>query len=70
MSGTSYKMTKLVGESSESIEDAVKVALSTSAAHVHGQSWAHVVDIRCNLGDNASVSRWQVSVEVGFKVDS
>lgn len=69
MTDTSFKMTKLVGESSESIEAAVKVAIATSAKNVHGQTWAHITDLRANLGDGGSVDRWQVTVEVAFKVD-
>ena len=70
MSGTTYKLTKLIGESSSGIEDAVKTALATSASKVHGQTWCHVTDIRANINDTGGVDRWQVSVEVAFEVDS
>lgn len=69
MSGTTFKMTKLVGESPESIEAAVKTALETSAENVHGQTWCHVTDIRANVNEQGGVDRWQVAVEVAFKVD-
>jgi dodecin len=69
MPDTTFKMTKLVGESTESIEAAVRAATATSAAHVHGQTWAHITDLRANLGDNGGIDRWQVTVEVAFKVD-
>lgn len=64
-----YKMTKLVGESPKGIEDAVKTALETSATRVRGQEWAHITDLRANLGSNGSVERWQVTVEVAFEVE-
>lgn len=67
--GTTFKMTKLVGESSDSIEAAARVALATSGKAVRGQNWAHIVDIRANLNDDASVDRWQVTVEVAFEVE-
>lgn len=70
MEGTTFKLTKLVGESASGIEDAVKVALETSAANVHGQTWCHVTDIRANINDKGGVDRWQVQVEVAFKVES
>ena len=69
MTETTFKMAKLVGESSESIEAAVRQALATSGANVHGQTWAHITDLRANLGDGAEVDRWQVTVEVAFEVD-
>lgn len=70
MAGTTFKLTKLIGESSNGIEDAVKTALATSASKVHGQTWCHVTDIRANINDSGGVDRWQVSVEVAFEVDA
>jgi flavin-binding protein dodecin len=69
MAGTTFKMTKLVGESDAGIEDAVKTALETSATKVHGQTWCHVTDIRANINEQGGVDRWQVALEVAFKVD-
>ncbi len=68
MSNT-FKMTTLVGESPNGIEDAVLTALSTSAENVRGQTWCHVTDIRANINESGGVDRWQVQVEVAFKVD-
>jgi len=69
MSGTTFKMTQLVGESSEGIEEAVQVALNTSGDKVRGHTWLHVTDIRANLGDGGVVDRWQVAVDVAFRVE-
>jgi flavin-binding protein dodecin len=69
MADAAFKLTKLVGESDQGIEQAVKVALSTSAERVHGQTWCHVTDIRANINESGTVDRWQVEVEVAFKVD-
>jgi len=69
MSNTTFKMEKLVGESPDGIEAAVLVALGTSASKVHGQTWMTVNDIRANINDDGGVDRWQVAVEVAFKVD-
>jgi len=69
MSGTTFKMTQLVGEHPDSIEAAVETALQTSSGKVRGQTWLHVTDIRANLGDGGTVDRWQVSIDVAFKVE-
>ena len=69
MAGTTFKMTKLVGESASGIEDAVKTALATSSENVHGQTWCHITDVRANVNEQGGVDRWQVTVEVAFKVD-
>lgn len=68
-SGDTFKMIKLVGESSKGIEDAVKTALAKSGESVRGHSWGHVTDLRVNLGEDGHVQAWQVTVETGFKVD-
>ena len=65
-----YKMTTLVGESATGIQDAVETALRTSAGKVHGQTWIEVKDIRANVGDGGTIDRWQVQIEVAFKVDA
>jgi hypothetical protein len=65
-----YKMTTLVGESPSSIQDAVETALKTSADKVHGQTWIEVKDIRANVGSGGTIERWQVQIEVAFKVDA
>lgn len=67
---TTYKMSKLVGESPDSIEDAVRTALATSEEKVHGQSWAQISELRASLGPDSTVEAWQVVVEVAFKVDA
>jgi flavin-binding protein dodecin len=69
MSNSVFKMTKLVGESPDGVEAAVQEALATSAQHVRGQTWAHITDLRANLGDGGQIDRWQVTVEVAFEVD-
>lgn len=69
MSNTTFKMEKLVGESPDGIEAAILEALGTSADKVHGQTWAQISDIRANINESGGVDRWQVAVEVAFKVD-
>jgi len=69
MADTTFKMQRLVGESPDSIEAAALVALATSAEKVHGQTWMTIDDIRANVNDEGGIDRWQVTVEVAFKVD-
>lgn len=69
MNDATFKMTQLVGESPDGIEAAVQTALATSASAVRGQTWLHVTDIRANLGDGGTVDRWQVTVDVAFRVE-
>jgi hypothetical protein len=63
-----YKRVRLVGCSSESIERAVALALAKAGETVRGMSWFEVVEIRGAVADGAP-AEWQVTIEVGFKVD-
>ncbi|HKK53605.1 MAG TPA: dodecin family protein [Myxococcota bacterium] len=67
--GDTFKMIKLVGESSKNIEDAVQTALAKSSESVRGFSWAHITDLRINLDTDGSIQAWQATLEAGFKVD-
>ena len=69
MSDRTYKLTRLIGESADGIEGAVRTALQTSAGKVHGQDWIEVKDIRANVGPGGTIERWQVEIDVAFAVD-
>ena len=38
-------------------------------ARVHGLTWMQIADIRANVDDQGDVDRWQVTVDISFKVD-
>lgn len=67
---SSFKVVKVVGESSEGLEAAALAALKTSADRVHGQTWMQITDIRANTNDDGGIDRWQVTAEIAFKVDA
>ncbi len=67
MEDTTFKLTKLVGESAGGIEEAVKVALATSAANVQGQTWCQVTDLRADFDEQGGVDRGQVQAEVASR---
>ena len=69
MAERTYKMTTLIGESPNGIEDAVKTALETSAERVRRQTWCEVKDIRANVNESGGVDLWQVQIEVAFEVE-
>lgn len=67
--GDTFKMIKLVGESSKGIEGAVECALHKAGETLRGHSWAHIVDLRANLAPDGSVDAWQATVEAAFKLE-
>jgi dodecin len=64
-----YKKIELVGSSEVSIEDAVNVALAKAGETVRNMRWCEVIETRGNIQDN-KVAYWQVTIKVGFTVDS
>ena len=63
-----YKMLELTGSSPTSIEDAVNTALARAAKTIRNMQWFQVVETRGQIADGR-VSRWQVTLKVGFAVE-
>ncbi len=63
-----YKKIRVVGCSSESMEAAVELAVAKASQSVHGLAWFEVVESRGAISDG-KVTEWQVTVEVGFRLD-
>jgi flavin-binding protein dodecin len=69
MSDNTYKKIELVGSSSDGVENAVNNATSRAEKTIRNMSWFNVAEVRGQLEDN-KVARWQVTVKVGFTLDS
>jgi dodecin len=63
-----YKVTELVGSSSESIEAAVRNAVARTADSIRNLRWFEVASVRGQIEGHA-VAHWQVTVKVGFTVE-
>ena len=68
MSGHVYRVTDLVGSSSEGIDAAVRTALARAAETLHGLDWFEVTEIRGRI-ENGRVAEFQVGLKVGFRLD-
>ncbi len=68
MAGT-YKKIEIVGTSPNSFAEAVKSAIVEAAQTVRGMSWFEVVEQRGAIKDG-KVSEFQVTLRVGFKIES
>ena len=69
MSDHIYKKIELVGSSPNGIEDAVNNAISRAGKTIRNMRWFEVVEVRGQL-ENNKVTQWQVTVQVGFTLDS
>ena len=64
-----YKKIELVGSSSNGIEDAVNNAIMRAGKTIRNMRWFEVAELRGRL-ENNKVADWQVTVKVGFTLDS
>ena len=69
MSEHLYKKIELVGSSKTSIEEAVTNALAHAGKTVRNMRWFEVTETRGHIVDG-QVDHWQVTVKVGFTLES
>jgi dodecin len=61
------KIIDLVGISSNSIEDAVQIALARAGVTIKGIHYAHIEDVSAVV-ENNQVAKWRVAIKVSFQV--
>ncbi len=69
MSDHVYKKIELVGSSPTSIEEAVQNALARANQSVRNMRWFEVTETRGHI-EGGKVNHWQVTVKIGFTLDS
>lgn len=68
MSDHVYKKIELTGSSTDSIEDAVRNAVSRAGQTVRNMRWFEVMETRGHI-ENNQVAHYQVTIKVGFTLD-
>lgn len=68
MSDNVYAVTKIVGTSKKSIEDAIENAIDTASKSVKNLDWFEVVETRGFI-ENGKVGWYQVALELGFRYE-
>ena len=68
MSTDTYAMTKVVGTSKTSIEEAINGALKSASKTIRNMDWFHVTETRGYI-ENGQVAYYQVCLEIGFKYE-
>jgi flavin-binding protein dodecin len=69
MAGEVYKLVELTGSSDKSISDAIDVAISRAGSTLRRLGWFEVTQVRGQIA-NGKVGRYQVTLKVGFTLDS
>ncbi|MFI5039024.1 MAG: dodecin [Solirubrobacterales bacterium] len=70
MSDHVYSVSEIVGSSSESIEEAINVALSRARKTLRHLNWFEVTELRGYLTEEGNVDYYQVALKLGFRMES
>lgn len=68
MSDNVYRVTEIVGTSTEGLDTAIHNAISRASETLRGLDWFEVTEIRGHIADG-QVAHFQVGLKVGFRLD-
>lgn len=68
MSNHTYRVTEIVGSSTDSVADAIKAGVSRASQTLRGLDWFEVTEIRGHIVDG-EVGHFQVGLKVGFRLE-
>jgi flavin-binding protein dodecin len=63
-----YRITEIVGTSTESIDTAIRNAIGRATATLRNDDWFEVVSTRGEVADG-NVVHFQVTLKVGFRLE-
>jgi hypothetical protein len=67
-SGKTFRVTEVVGTSTESIQQAVRNGIDRASKTLHGLEWFEVLETRGSI-DGGAVREFQVTMKIGFRLD-
>jgi dodecin len=62
-----YRVTEVVGTSTDSIDAAIRTGVAQAAETVRGLDWFEVTEMRGHL-ENGRIAHYQVTMRLGFRV--
>ena len=68
MSDHTYRVTEIVGSSSESVEAAIRSGVARAGQTLRGLDWFEVTQVRGRIADG-QVSQFQVGLKIGFRLE-
>ncbi|SDJ46058.1 dodecin [Streptomyces indicus] len=68
MSDHTYRVTEIVGTSTEGIDQAVRNGIARAAQTLRGLDWFEVTQVRGHI-ENGEVAHFQVGLKVGFRLE-
>lgn len=63
-----YRVTEIVGTSTEGLEPAIRNGVSRAGKTLHNLDWFEVTEVRGQLVDG-QIQHFQVGLKVGFRLD-
>lgn len=67
MSDNVYRITEIVGTSTESSDDAIRKGIARANETLRNLDWFEVTETRGHI-ENGTVAHFQVTLKVGFKL--
>ncbi|MEV4616222.1 dodecin [Kitasatospora sp. NPDC049258] len=68
MSDHIYRVTEIVGSSSEGVDQAIRNGVDRAARTLRNLDWFEVVQVRGHIADGR-IEHFQVGLKVGFRLD-
>ena len=68
MSGQVYRVTEVVGSSTEGLDAAVRIVVARAAETLHNLDWFEMTEVRGRIEDGR-IAEYQVGLKVGFRLD-
>ncbi|MEX2621289.1 MAG: dodecin [Egibacteraceae bacterium] len=68
MADNTFKVTEIVGTSTDSVAQAIRNGVDTAAQTLRNLDWFEVTEIRGHIEDGA-VGHFQVGMKVGFRLE-
>ena len=68
MAENTYKVTEIVGTSTNGVDEAIRNGVSKASQTLRNLDWFEVVGVRGHLVDGG-VGHYQVTMKIGFRID-
>jgi flavin-binding protein dodecin len=68
MANRTYRLTEIVGTSTEGVDDAIRNGIARASQTVRHLDWFEVIETRGHIVDGA-VDHFQVTMKVGFRLE-
>lgn len=68
MTSNVYRVTEIVGTSTQSVDEAVRNGVERAARTLHNLDWFEVTEIRGHI-EEGRIEHVQVGLKIGFRLD-